>query len=163
LTDPYLWGIEKDMAKRQTRRSISVSRSTYERLRAYCETNGISMSQFVEHRVGDYLGRSILRPAVPAGASMGAPMTSSPFSPSMDDRRDALPSVPAIEPVREPVKNADVEVRAAAPAPASAAPAPVVMATAPAAPAPTRQAIVHRPAPAAPPPVKLRPDQIFTF
>jgi hypothetical protein len=46
------------MAKKQTRRSISVSKTTYERLRAYCETNGISMSQFVEMRVGDYLGRS---------------------------------------------------------------------------------------------------------
>jgi hypothetical protein len=46
------------MAKKQTRRSISVSKTTYERLRAYCETNGISMSQFVESRVGDYLGRS---------------------------------------------------------------------------------------------------------
>lgn len=44
------------MAKKQTRRSISVSRETYERLRAYCETNGISMSQFVERRVGDFLG-----------------------------------------------------------------------------------------------------------
>lgn len=44
------------MAKKQTRRSISVSRGTYERLKAYCETNGISMSQFVERRVGDFLG-----------------------------------------------------------------------------------------------------------
>ena len=45
------------MAKKQTRRSISVSRATYERLKAYCETHGISMSQFVETRVGDFLGR----------------------------------------------------------------------------------------------------------
>lgn len=45
------------MAKKQTRRSISVSRTTYERLKSYCETHGISMSQFVETRVGDFLGR----------------------------------------------------------------------------------------------------------
>lgn len=45
------------MAKKQTRRSISVSRGTYERLKSYCETHGISMSQFVETRVGDFLGR----------------------------------------------------------------------------------------------------------
>jgi len=45
------------MAKKQTRRSISVSHNTYNRLRAYCETNGISMSRFVEMRVGDFLGR----------------------------------------------------------------------------------------------------------
>lgn len=52
------------MAKKQTRRSISVSRTTYERLKSYCETNGISMSQFVERRVGDYLGRPADRPSV---------------------------------------------------------------------------------------------------
>jgi hypothetical protein len=46
------------MAKKQTRRSISVSRVTYERLKSYCETQGISMSQFVETRVGDFLGRT---------------------------------------------------------------------------------------------------------
>ncbi len=46
------------MAKKQTRRSISVSKFTYERLKAYCETNSISMSQFVEQRVGDFLGRT---------------------------------------------------------------------------------------------------------
>jgi hypothetical protein len=45
------------MAKKQTRRSISVSKSTYERLKAYCEINSLSMSQFVEERVGDFLGR----------------------------------------------------------------------------------------------------------
>ena len=44
------------MAKKQTRRSISVSRTTYEKLKSFCETNGISMSQFVETRVGDFLG-----------------------------------------------------------------------------------------------------------
>ena len=44
------------MAKTQTRRSVSLNRSTYERLRAYCETNGLSMSQFVETRIGDFLG-----------------------------------------------------------------------------------------------------------
>jgi len=46
------------MAKKQTRRSISVSKMTYERLRAYCESNSMSMSQFVEQRVGDFLGRT---------------------------------------------------------------------------------------------------------
>lgn len=57
------------MAKKQTRRSISVSRGTYERLKAYCETNQISMSQFVEHRVGDFLGRAPSTPACAQPAS----------------------------------------------------------------------------------------------
>ena len=51
------------MAKKQTRRSISVSRTTYERLKAFCESNNISMSQLVETRVNDFLGPSDL----PAG------------------------------------------------------------------------------------------------
>ena len=46
------------MAKKQSRRSVSLSKLTYERLRSYCETNNISMSQFVETRIGDFLGRS---------------------------------------------------------------------------------------------------------
>jgi hypothetical protein len=45
------------MAKKQSRRSVSLSRTTYERLKAYCETNELSMSEFVETRIGDYLGR----------------------------------------------------------------------------------------------------------
>ena len=53
------------MAKKQTRRSISVSRTTYERLKAFCETNNISMSQFVETRVGDFLGEGGTTTIVP--------------------------------------------------------------------------------------------------
>lgn len=45
------------MAKKQTRRSVSLSRTTYERLRTFCETNDMSMSEFVEERIGDFLGR----------------------------------------------------------------------------------------------------------
>src|SRR6266581_3971508 len=51
------------MAKKQTRRSISVSRTTYERLKAFCETNNISMSQLVETRVNDFLGAGDVAPA----------------------------------------------------------------------------------------------------
>lgn len=46
------------MAKKQTRRSISVSKNTYERLKTYCEANGVSMSQFIERRIGDFLSCS---------------------------------------------------------------------------------------------------------
>ena len=53
---PFL-GIDRFMAKKQTRRSVSMSKSTYERLKAYCEANSVSMSEFVEMRIGDYLGR----------------------------------------------------------------------------------------------------------
>jgi hypothetical protein len=53
------------MAKKQTRRSVSLSQMTYERLRAYCETNEVSMSEFVETRIGDFLGRGARKAAQP--------------------------------------------------------------------------------------------------
>ena len=78
------------MAKKQTRRSISVSRATYERLKSYCETNGMSMSQFVETRVGDFLGRSIRRPQeTPAEAAI-------PSAP----QRAVAPAPPPIQAIR---------------------------------------------------------------
>ncbi len=45
------------MAKKQSRRSVSLNRNTYERLRTYCETNHLAMSEFVESRIGEFLGR----------------------------------------------------------------------------------------------------------
>ena len=60
------------MAKKQTRRSISVSRSTYERLKAFCETSGISMSQCVETQVGTLLGEEGAAPAPVVSASAAA-------------------------------------------------------------------------------------------
>ena len=145
------------MAKKQTRRSISVSRGTYERLKAYCETNQISMSQFVERRVGDFLGRS--------GA---APVASSP---------SASPVAPAPEHKPAPRRTDAFEVGRVPPQPA----APVAQAAAITTPAPTRLSSINQPlsqAVAAPrpapsrdssepllkdPDAKLTADQIFTF
>lgn len=68
------------MAKKQSRRSVSMSKSTYERLRAFCEVNEQSMSQFVEERIGDFLGRrggegskSVAAPSPATGESKPAP------------------------------------------------------------------------------------------
>src|SRR5690348_1022336 len=72
------------MAKKQTRRSISVSRSTYERLKAFCEANNISMSQFVETRVGDFLGGDVGGTTAvvpqPARPTMPAPQPARPVA-----------------------------------------------------------------------------------
>jgi hypothetical protein len=73
------------MAKKQTRRSISVSRDTYERLRAYCETNGISMSQFVERQVGNFLGATT---GLFEHGEIGTPAGDSPDRPKVDDVDD---------------------------------------------------------------------------
>lgn len=42
------------MAKKQTRRSVSIRGSTYDRIRSYCENEDISMSEFVEGRISSF-------------------------------------------------------------------------------------------------------------
>ena len=44
------------MAKKQTRRSVSIRGSTYEQIRKYCERNEVSMSEFVEERIALFFG-----------------------------------------------------------------------------------------------------------
>lgn len=43
------------MAKVQTRRTVSLTRNFYDRLRAHCEASGESMAQFVEQRLDPVL------------------------------------------------------------------------------------------------------------
>ena len=142
------------MAKKQTRRSISVSRGTYERLKAYCETNQISMSQFVERRVGDYLGRSGAAPQ-PAASAPSAP------APVTQTARP-MASAPAAESVRPDAFSIAVQTTTT-PAPAtrlSSINQPISQAVAAPKPAP-------KPASDEPmlkdPDAKLTADQIFTF
>jgi hypothetical protein len=80
------------MAKKQTRRSISVSRTTYERLKAFCESNNISMSQLVETRVNDFLGPNDVAAGAPITVSGSAPAMPRPMQP-MAPR--AMPSGPS--------------------------------------------------------------------
>jgi len=44
------------MAKKQSRRSVSIRGSTYDQIRLYCERNDISMSEFVEERIALFFG-----------------------------------------------------------------------------------------------------------
>ena len=122
------------MAKKQTRRSISVSRSTYERLKAFCEVNNISMSQFVETRVGDFLGESPAQPEAPSPVPAPAPVRPAPMpiTPARDTRPAALP----------------IPMTSAAARFAVEPPPPVIR--------PKQE----QPAPK---PAEKRPDQIFTF
>ena len=91
------------MAKKQTRRSISVSRTTYERLKAFCEANNISMSQLVETRVNDFLGEGNTtitpRPAVPTSPPPRTPLGGfgpSPAKPSTETAGYHRPSAPIV-------------------------------------------------------------------
>jgi len=128
------------MAKKQTRRSISVSRATYERLKAFCETNNISMSHFVETRVGDFLGetsgQSSVTSVIPSQPRPTLPATPKPPAPAPAPKAETRPSAPAI-----PLTSAAARY-------AVDPPPPVIK--------PKQQE-------AAPKPTEKRPDQIFTF
>ena len=141
------------MAKKQTRRSISVSRTTYERLKAFCESNNISMSQFVETRVGDFLGQTegtttviptTPRPAQPSPARPGAPSGS--------------PSIPGGAPKSETASSLG-----ARPSAGPAQPVPMTSAAARFAVEPPPPVIKPKQEQPAPKPAEKRPDQIFTF
>ncbi len=131
------------MAKKQTRRSISVSRTTYERLKAFCETNNISMSQFVETRVGDFLGGDGTTTIVPSQPRPQAP------SPGPAPAKPAMPSAPP-------------KSETSAPRPA-AQPVPMTSAAARFAVEPPPPVIKPKQEQPAPKPAEKRPDQIFTF
>ncbi len=130
------------MAKKQTRRSISVSRMTYERLKAFCETNNISMSQLVETRVNDFLGEgsTTIIPATPRPAPAPAPMRPVP-QPSKLVHETASQSFS--RPTPQPVPMTSVAARYAV-----EPPPPIIK--------PKQET-------AAPKPAEKRPDQIFTF
>ena len=128
------------MAKKQTRRSISVSRTTYERLKAFCEANNISMSQLVENRVNDFLGGDAPSPA---------PTQQRPSTPSLP--RPSAPSGPAPKPTSEtrPVQPVQqVPMTSAAARFAVDPPPPIIK--------PKQETN-------APKPAEKRADQIFTF
>ena len=137
------------MAKKQTRRSISVSRTTYERLKSFCEVNNISMSQFVETRVGDFLGGD-------AGEQV---QIERPASTAVERPRPMpAPAAPRnIAPAQTPPKSTS-ETR-----PAVASVVPMTSAAARYAVEPPPPIIKQKQDTAAPKPAEKRPDQIFTF
>lgn len=136
------------MAKKQTRRSISVSRTTYERLKAFCETNNISMSQFVETRVGDFLGNgegtTTVIPATPRPSI--TPISSSNTSTGPAPAKPASPlhkteTRPAIAPQQVPMTSAAARFAVEPPPPV----------------------IKPKQEQPAPKPVEKKAEQIFTF
>jgi len=150
------------MAKKQTRRSISVSRTTYERLKAFCETNNISMSQLVETRVNDFLGEGATAPASIAPRPMSpAPSSPRPMmpAPTKQDTASSSPSGMMMPRAVAPTfDRAPDRVPAAAPAAI-----PMTSAAARFAVDPPPPIIKPKQETAAPKPAEKRPDQIFTF
>jgi hypothetical protein len=180
------------MAKKQTRRSISVSRTTYERLKAFCETNNISMSQLVETRVNDFLGAGEMDPVAHAptssimsgmsgtsgtsgtsgmsgmsGMSSGSsmPIMPSPVTTAfrpLVQRPPAVTTAP-IKPIEARPLAAPLPAPVAPSAPPVASPVPMTSVAARFAVDPPPPIIKPRQDTAAPKPAEKRPDQIFTF
>lgn len=138
------------MAKKQTRRSISVSRMTYERLKAFCETNNISMSQFVETRVGDFLGNgegtTTVIPVTPRPTSI------SPSSSSSNTSTGPVPAKPA-NPIHKPESRPAMAPQQV----------PMTSAAARFAVEPPPPVIKPKQEQPAPKPVEKKAEQIFTF
>ena len=160
------------MAKKQTRRSISVSRTTYERLKAFCETNNISMSQLVETQVNGFLGPNDVA-GMPGAFQMAGAGASSAGAASAG--AVVMPSMPRTVAPRPVVPAASAPISGARPVESRPGVAPAQVATPAAAPPPMTSAAarfaVDPPLPiikprqdtAAPKPAEKRPDQIFTF
>ena len=145
------------MAKKQTRRSISVSRTTYERLKAFCEANNISMSQLVETRVNDFLGEGSVVPTTtniaprPTMPSTPRPVTGiSPSTPStgtIPNKSTLGSEQPATSQARP--SSPAIPMTSAAARFAVDPPPPIIK---------PKQQDTNAPKPA-----EKRPDQIFTF
>jgi hypothetical protein len=166
------------MAKKQTRRSISVSRTTYERLKAFCESNNISMSQLVETRVNDFLGPGEIASGTATAPNAGAigaqqgsqgpqgrPVLASRPMPSAMPARP-MEARPGHTSTAAPAGQAPgAHPQSVHPSPAHPSPASVPMTSAAArfAVEPPPPIIRPRQDTAAPKPAEKRPEQIFTF
>ncbi|MBA3465080.1 MAG: hypothetical protein H0T46_34420 [Deltaproteobacteria bacterium] len=143
-----------------------MSRTTYERLKAFCETNNISMSQLVETRVNDFLGEG--NAAVPTTITNITPRpmpSSTPARPST-----GMPSTSNIDQRSTPNKSTLGSEQPAAhlgqlgSARPSSPAIPMTSAAARFAVDPPPPIIKPKqPDTNAPKPAEKRPDQIFTF
>jgi len=116
-----------------------VSRVTYERLKAFCEANNVSMSQFVESRVGDFLGEGSVSIPAPRPSTPRPALPSTPLPPKQSTQAAAQPPRPAAPPVPMTAASARFAVEP---------PPPII------------KKVDHEPAPA---PIVKTADQIFTF
>jgi hypothetical protein len=102
------------MAKKQTRRSVSIRGTTYDRVRDFCERSNISMSEFVEERIASFFGDvpAVREPA----ASVRLPKAPRPVQ-GTAARPAAISSaaVPSATPQATPHKTAAASAPPAAP------------------------------------------------
>lgn len=99
------------MAKKQTRRSISVAKSTYDLLKAHCDANGLSMSRFIEERAAEALGYKLPPQRTPPKSTRwnrpAPPAVVQPVPPNLptaaEMRKAVAPPPPTIVKKPEPV------------------------------------------------------------
>lgn len=70
------------MSKKQTRRSISVTRATYERLKEYCDGRNLSQSGIVESLIREKLGMELREPTPKQGTHVPKARRSAPEAPT---------------------------------------------------------------------------------
>ena len=88
------------MAKKQTRRSVSIRGTTYDTVRGYCEQHGLSMSEFVEDRIAGFFAADGV--PVVVKAVKAAPPPSPKPKPLAETRPPKKP--PAPRPKRSPAQ-----------------------------------------------------------
>lgn len=94
------------MAKKQTRRSISVRGVTYNQLRDYCAGVSISMSDFIEQRIAEFFAENpVSASASPRPVVVAAPAPARAAAAPAPARKAPAPPVAAPAPVArvEPV------------------------------------------------------------
>ncbi len=141
------------MAKKQTRRSISVSRLAYERLKSFCETSGISMSQFVESGINEKLDESGVSPTTSSNSTISTQMVSVPAPRQAPPQRVNLsapsPYARQASPAASPTRPMPTPMTSAAARFAVDPPPPIIK----------RSPVDQQPKP----PTEPTPGQIFTF
>lgn len=89
------------MASKQTRRSISVSGETYDRLKAYCDAHGCSMSGVCESQTIKFLDAQGVQPStVKKTISVPAPVVEAVILPV----KEVVPPPTRVETIREVVE-----------------------------------------------------------
>ena len=73
------------MARKQTRRSVSLKPETYQRVKDWCDAYKTSMSSFVEERIADFFG-GVERTAKSVQEAEGEWTPSFPELPQVPDR-----------------------------------------------------------------------------
>jgi len=97
------------MAKKQTRRGISVKGSSYRRLKAHCDARGISMSRWLEAQIVETLGPPDADEIDPPPENGGK--LDEDDDTEQEDPRDADPASrpPSKRPPPEPPRPKDAE------------------------------------------------------